>query len=349
MQRAADANGLENALDDVPRGTRGERPAGGWRKRLLIGGKLAVSAGLLGWVLTDKVDLAEAAGRMATIPVAWLSLAFAATALAYLAVTLRWRLILGALGVPLGFADAWWITWMGMFFNQALPSNVAGDVVRIWRVQRRGPSLGRAVSSVMLDRVVALGGLALLVALCLPASLALIGMVPAWYALVALVLAIVSGLALLLVFDRALTPLRRLLPRRAVGAADALARDARAAVLDPRVGPLALGISTINFAMVAGIVWALAAGLGLAIDFLDVLVLFPPVLLVSMLPVSFAGWGVRELAMATALGFVGVPETQAVALSLAFGLVALAAALPGGLIWFLTGNRCDLTAGGAGR
>jgi hypothetical protein len=66
-----------------------------------------------------------------------------------------------------------------------------------------------------------------------------------------------------------------------------------------------------------------------------------------MLPISFAGWGVRELGMVTAFGFVGVPAGQAGALSIAFGLVVLASALPGGLLWFVGGRRQGV-AGGRG-
>ena len=57
----------------------------------------------------------------------------------YLIVTVRWRLILGALDVRLGFVDAWSITWIGTFVNQTLPSKVADDVMRVWRVLRRRP------------------------------------------------------------------------------------------------------------------------------------------------------------------------------------------------------------------
>ena len=73
----------------------------------------------------------------------------------------------------------------------------------------------------------------------------------------------------------------------------------------------------------------------------DCLVLVPPVILVSVLPISMAGWGVREGAMITALGFAGVGSTDALVLSIAFGLVILTLSLPGGVLWLIRSRRVD--------
>jgi uncharacterized membrane protein YbhN (UPF0104 family) len=66
------------------------------------------------------------------------------------------------------------------------------------------------------------------------------------------------------------------------------------------------------------------------------LIFMPTVLFLSMLPISIAGWGVREGAMVGALAVVGVPAHQSLALSICFGLALVFISLPGGLIWFLS-------------
>jgi glycosyltransferase 2 family protein len=63
------------------------------------------------------------------------------------------------------------------------------------------------------------------------------------------------------------------------------------------------------------------------------LVLVLPVMLVIMIPVTLAGWGVRESALIVALGQAGIAAPAALAISIAFGLVNLAASLPGGVLW----------------
>ena len=84
--------------------------------------------------------------------------------------------------------------------------------------------------------------------------------------------------------------------------------------------------------------FALARALGVAVDFLDCLVLVPPVILVSTLPISLAGWGVREGAMVAAFGLIGIAAYQALGVSVAFGLVAIVVGVPGGVVWLLGGG-----------
>src|SRR5690606_4783819 len=66
------------------------------------------------------------------------------------------------------------------------------------------------------------------------------------------------------------------------------------------------------------------------------LILVPPVMLVSMVPISIAGWGVREGAMITAFGLVGLDTADALALSIVFGVIVSLVGAPGGAIWALT-------------
>jgi uncharacterized membrane protein YbhN (UPF0104 family) len=68
-------------------------------------------------------------------------------------------------------------------------------------------------------------------------------------------------------------------------------------------------------------------------------VLVPPAVLVATLPISIAGWGAREVAMVKLFGLIGVPASQAVALSVLFGLSTVLIALPGGLFWLLAARQ----------
>jgi uncharacterized membrane protein YbhN (UPF0104 family) len=61
-----------------------------------------------------------------------------------------------------------------------------------------------------------------------------------------------------------------------------------------------------------------------------------PTLLIMMIPVSIAGWGVREASMIVALGYAGVGAADAFAISVAFGLINVIAGIAGGILW-LTG------------
>jgi hypothetical protein len=71
------------------------------------------------------------------------------------------------------------------------------------------------------------------------------------------------------------------------------------------------------------------------ITLLDCVVLMQPVALITALPISIGGWGVRETAIIAMLGLVGVPTSAALLLSIQLGLLSIAISLPGGILWLL--------------
>jgi uncharacterized membrane protein YbhN (UPF0104 family) len=118
-----------------------------------------------------------------------------------------------------------------------------------------------------------------------------------------------------------------------------LAGDSRQVFLSPKWGGSILAWSLIGHLNVTLSIYILALGLKLDVSFLDCLALFPPVMLATTLPISIAGWGVREGAMVAAFGLIGVSQEGAVILSLLAGILAVVACLPGGLIWLMSGYR----------
>jgi len=67
--------------------------------------------------------------------------------------------------------------------------------------------------------------------------------------------------------------------------------------------------------------------------------ILPAVILLASLPISFAGWGLREGAIMMALGAYGVPQETALAMSLVYGTLHLASAFPGLILWILDKRR----------
>ena len=83
--------------------------------------------------------------------------------------------------------------------------------------------------------------------------------------------------------------------------------------------------------------WLLNVEITLGMSF----TIFPIVLLISMLPVSVAGWGVREGAMAIGLGLLDVPHETSIAVSVLFGFVMLGSGLLGGALGSVGWRRLD--------
>jgi hypothetical protein len=64
------------------------------------------------------------------------------------------------------------------------------------------------------------------------------------------------------------------------------------------------------------------------------LIFIPVVTVITLVPVSVGGWGVREGALVALLGLVGVPSHTALAFSVLFGVAGILASLPAlGFLW----------------
>jgi hypothetical protein len=100
-----------------------------------------------------------------------------------------------------------------------------------------------------------------------------------------------------------------------------------------RVAALSLAIHL----MTVMVAWGAAMAAHASIDFVHVLFLILPVILIATIPVSIAGWGVRESAMILAFSYAGLAEGDGLIVSILFGAASLAAGAIGGIIWIASG------------
>ncbi len=309
--------------------------------------KLLVSLGLLA-LLARAVDLRSVAGLLLGLPL-WAALGAVAGMLGVtLASALRWWLILRALGTPLPLARATELMFIGTFFTQVLPTSVGGDAVRIWQVTRLGVPFKRAFTGVTLERVSGLLALVLMVAggvVWLGDSL---GPPALRWLLLAALPGLLAGLTLLCLLDRLPAGLRRRLEAlpllgphldRLTGLTDVLAVDGRRVLLSQPLSLYLLLLSAAAQVCSVLTVLALARGFALELGWTEALAVVPAIILITFIPLSFAGWGVREGASVIMLGAVGIGAGQALAISVLFGLALLAAVLPGCVLWLKGGRR----------
>lgn len=306
-----------------------------YKKWLAIGLKVLLS-GLLIVYLFRNVDLGAAYERARALDPVLATATLALFVFQSVIAALRWNAALGAIGRPLSFRRSFVLCYIGAFFNQALPSAVGGDAVRMYKAYRDGLELGTAINGVMLDRISTVVALVFLVFFLQPLLLAKIDIGTAEYLFPLLSLGAVVGLGLLMVLDRMPERLRRW---KVVRGLAHLATDTRRLFLRPRHAGPSLFFSVVGHLNISFAVWVLAKALGIETTILDCLVMVPLVILITTLPISIGGWGVREGAMVGAFGLVGVPAESALVLSILFGLSAMVTALPGGVLWLLEGGR----------
>jgi uncharacterized membrane protein YbhN (UPF0104 family) len=237
--------------------------------------------------------------------------------------------------------SAFVIVLIGTFFNQVLPSSVGGDAARVWRLRSAGVPVAKSVNTVVIDRLVALLGVVVISGVATPVLFQWIEEPGKRIVLVLAEVGILAALAVALNLDRIRLPRRLSLGR---GTRAGFSGDARRLFSSPRAFASALALSLVIHCGVSFVVWMLAQSVGADVALYECVILVPAVMLLAMLPVSVAGWGVREGAMVVALGLIGVSRTDALATSVLFGFATAGSGLPGLVLW-LTTSRTPEAAG----
>ncbi|MEM8822105.1 MAG: lysylphosphatidylglycerol synthase transmembrane domain-containing protein [Pseudomonadota bacterium] len=278
--------------------------------------KTSISVALVALLLW-LTDPAEALTRLRDADWRWLLLACAMLSAQTLFMAIRWRLTAGRLGLQIGLRQAIGEYYLGQVLNTTLPGGVIGDAGRAIRT-REGAGMLRAAQAVMIERLagqIAIFGIAsvgLLLALAIPGGLAW----PTWTG--AVLAAILAGVT----FAAGLGWVA------AKGFLDAIRLALLAKPVWPRQAVLGIIIASLNLAAFA----ACAKATGTTLSLEAIVTVVPLVLMAMLVPISIAGWGWREGAAAALFPVAAADPAAGIAAGVAFGLVILAASLPG-LLW----------------
>jgi len=255
--------------------------------------------------------------------------------------SLRWQTIVSQCGADLPLGQLFRTCMIALFFNQTLPSSVGGDAMRIWHVAKQ-TSWRIATYSVLIDRVVGVTALAMVVTACLPWTLELVRNPVGRSALLLIGLGCIgAGLVFIgFAWDR-LRFLQRWAPTRHLAAT---ATVALGILRSPRALVRIFGLSFLIHGLTAVIAWCAARSVGAHLPLLYALFLVLPVVLIAIVPISVAGWGVREGAMVAAFGYAGLPPGDGLIVSLLFGASYLTIGAVGGLVWIMTTRRAERNA-----
>ena len=81
-------------------------------------------------------------------------------------------------------------------------------------------------------------------------------------------------------------------------------------------GPKVAVLSLLVHVLAVVIAWCVVQSIAAPVLFGQIFQLVPPVMLITMLPISIAGWGVREATMGLAFGYAGLMASEGVNISL---------------------------------
>jgi uncharacterized protein (TIRG00374 family) len=307
------------------------------QKSVFFAVKAVLSAGLITY-LTWSLDFAAITDAIANIsPLSVLICTLILFAQIFV-LAFRWHLIARAADAALGFLNGLRILFAAMFFMQVLPSSVGGDAVRVFMAHRRGIALAPATSVVLMDRAVGLTSIIILMGFFGHLITRQMSVDQKWLVQTLPFLALAAIVIGFVLLPRIISFLSRW---RWANKIVQLLTQMNNLVRLPRIALQAFTISFSSHAMTAAAVWVLASDLVPEISYFTILAFLPPVVLLMILPITIAGWGLRESIMVVFFQLSGYGAADGLIVSVLWGLATILSTLPGALFWLLTRDSND--------
>ena len=306
------------------------------KRGALLAVKVTVSLVLLGYLFATS-DLQALEERVRTADLLLLGAAVGCYLVMLALATWRWQLLLEALGVvaPLRHLTASYL--VATFFNNFLPSNIGGDIVRVRDGSRLTGSTTSSLAVVGIDRILGLGALWVL------AAVAFVFAGPQLRELAG-ARAVLLGLGLVFVVLGTLF-FRPGIARRvmAVSRLNAIewARE-RFEVVQAAVHSYRAQVHTVWLAFAASLAlqalvvlyfFAIARALRIPLSASAAFLMVPLCTLLQAVPISFNGWGLREGLFALYFSQIGLPRESALAFSLTGAGLIILLSLSGAVVW----------------
>jgi uncharacterized membrane protein YbhN (UPF0104 family) len=308
---------------------RVQRLPGLWRGRPTIAARWLVTV-LLVWLILRSIDIGAVPGLIGHAAFPGLGLAGLVVAMQFVLLVWRWQLVIcmlggktvgpGALSVFLGHS---------LLIGQVLPSSVGGDVARTVMLARLTGAMA-AARSVVCDRLLGFAGLTVLAVPTLPIIAERMGGLTPFLTLTIAALGMVAAVGLVLASPTIINAVPWVGRRLAT-----VAGDLRLALSSGKISLVTVAIGIGSNLLGVLLIYILGSAIGAGLRALDCLVLVPPALLASALPISLGGWGVREGALLAAFSLVQADPAGVAATSVMFGLTTpLAGAVAAGASLF---------------
>lgn len=308
------------------------------KKTLLTILQIAVTIGLLWWVFHVPERRSEMAAALRMADWWWLAVGLGVFFLLTVLATARWKILLAVQDIKIGWLRVWQLFMIGMFFNLFMLGSTGGDVVKMFLAMRETPrNKAAALLSVFMDRVIGMLALIFLSVVFLyfrydllshtEGSSALLNVL-LW--LLAAALVTIVGMFVVAGFGwvhclPAWTPMRGRLVEIAA-ACHLYAKGWRLTIWAFLVSFPLFGLFFTSF-------YCAARAFTDQIGLVDVFSVMPIVAVITAIPISVSGIGVRESLFVSLLAPFGVTAAIATLISVAGFLINTAGSLAGGVVF----------------
>jgi len=306
--------------------------------------KLAITC-LFFIYICRKTDLHQFAAIMRNARLNVLIMGFLIIWIGHFVCIYRWRLLMRPLMPIPSMMNLFGIYCIGLFFNLTFPTVIGGDIVKVYYAGKPSKSYTQSFASTFLDRDA--GMLAMMIIACIS-----ILIYPVKIREIPVSLIIWGVFALLILGNIAVfTPglhrhlvalLHRLNFAKIAAKIDMISNAFQIMGKNQSVLWASLAISFVNQLLVISVTWVTALGLRINISPYYFLIFVPVITMITMIPISLNGMGLRELFFKSLFSAVGVLPASCITLGLLSSLMIILSSLPGGIVYLFFRNKADL-------
>lgn len=293
-----------------------------WKVLLRAG----VSITLLLWlaITIDWEGIARILGQAQPL---WMAAAIFWIVLSMVVSVSKWQLLLNVQKIYLKWSELWNAYWAGLFFNNFLPSSFGGDAFRIVWVGKSGRDSAGAAASVIVERILAATGIAI------------VGIVGGFWSgrLNGQAMSLLLGILLIsivlmgVIFCGRLPDSLSSKSGRTYDFLRGMGMHGARMQANPAVILLVLILSVVFQLMVVGVNYSIFQAFGISgLGWGDMLFIIPITSAAAMLPVGINGYGIREGAYVALLASYNVSREAAFTSSIMFAFLVSLCSLYGG-------------------
>jgi glycosyltransferase 2 family protein len=256
----------------------------------------------------------------------------------------RWRLLMRPLMPVPSLNNLFGIYCIGLFFNLAFPTVIGGDVVKMYYAGKPSKAYTQSFAATFLDRDA--GMFAMMIIACaviiihpvsvpgIPVSIIIWGVFAAF---------VLGNVAIFLpsCHKRVTNLLHLLRLPKIAHKIDLISHAFQISGKHPATLVISLLISFVNQLLVIAVTWITALGLRIHVSLSLFMIFVPVVTLISMIPISLNGMGLREYAFMSLFSSIGIPLASCIALGLLSSIVTILSSLPGGVVYIFFRNKSD--------
>lgn len=264
--------------------------------------KILVSLVLI-WILLRNADWQEVWLKLTLVPVWLLVLYIVCNLFAVFLISIRWGVLIP---VDVNRQSIRWLShssYMGLFYSLFLPSSIGGDVAKWGLSYRSGVKRSRLATTILMDRAIGLISTTIMVIFIIILSYVVLNVeIPNTILQLSLVTSTLVFIGIIIWFGITKIPESIFYKTKL----SKIAQFPKLLEISKKSAVLSIIISCVAQLIAAYSLFLLLGRLGVNLSFLQFILIFQIISVVSVIPISFGGFGTSEITFVYLASLFGV-------------------------------------------